>query len=204
MATLQDGQRFERYQVIRYLGSGTAGESYEAEDTILQRKVALKLLHPWAMLTDASRRQFFREMQGISMLTHPYIAGMLDYGELDGRLYSARRYVSPGSLLGNEGRTWFRPPLSPANAFQFAHQLAQVLAHIHNNNYLHGSLTFSNILVLRSSNPDNEPNFAPFLLADAGLTHFVRRFGQPQISQMPVTAAPEQSDGRVTPASDQY
>src|SRR5438045_2809533 len=56
MATLQDRQRFERYQVIRYLGSGIAGESYEAEDTILQRKVALKLLHPWAMLTDAARR----------------------------------------------------------------------------------------------------------------------------------------------------
>lgn len=204
MATLQEGQKFERYRVIRYLGSSTAGESYEAEDTILQRKVTLKLLHPWAMLTDAARRQFFREMQGISMLTHPYIAETLDYGELDGQLYSARRYVSPGSLLGNEGRTWFRPPLTSADAFQFAHQLAQALEHIHSNGYLHGSLTLSNILILRSTNLDHEPNFAPFLLADTGLTHFIRRFGQPQLAQLPATVAPEQLGGHVTPASDQY
>ncbi len=204
MATLQDGQKFERYRVIRYLGSGTAGESYEAEDTILQRKVTLKLLHPWAMLADAARRQFFREMQGISMLTHPSIAATLDYGELDGRLYSTRRYVSPGSLLGSEGRTWFRPPLATTDAFQFAHQLAQALEHIHSNGYLHGSLTLSNILILRSTNLDHEPNFAPFLLADTGLTHFIRRFGQPQIAQLPVTAAPEQLGGHATPASDQY
>jgi len=204
MPALEEGQIFERYRIVRWLGSGVSGESYEAEDTILFRKVTLKLIHPWVRLSESARRQFFREMQGISILNQPYLASVLDYGEIDGRLYVARRYVSGGSLLGSEGRLWFRPPFSLSEAIQYGHQLAQALQHIHNQGYLHGSLTFSNILVLRGPNVENEPNFAPFLLADVGLTNFVRRFGQPQTSLLPITAAPEQLGKRVTPASDQF
>src|SRR5947209_19791100 len=127
MATLNDGQHFERYRIIRFLGSGISGESYETEDTVLQRKVTLKLIHPWGRLADAALRQFFREMQGISGITHPYIAATLDYGELDGKLYVARRFVSAGSLLNSEGRSWFQPPLAMPDALIYIHQLAQAL-----------------------------------------------------------------------------
>ncbi|HLH61937.1 MAG TPA: FHA domain-containing protein [Ktedonobacteraceae bacterium] len=204
MPTLFDGQLFERYRILRHLGSGVSGACYEAEDTMLLRKVSLKLIHPWATLPDAARRQFFREMQGLSTLNHPYLATVLDYGEIDSRLYVARRYLTGGTLLGNEGRLWFRPPLAIADAIHYIHQLAQALQYIHNLGYLHGSVTFSNILVLRGPNLDNEPGYAPFLLADAGLTNFVRRFGRPQNQFLPITAAPEQYGKRVTPASDQF
>ena len=204
MLTLQDGQRFERYRIQRFLGSGAAGESYEAEDTMLLRKVTLKLIHPWTTLPDAARRQFFREMQGISILNHPYLAAVLDYGEINSRLYVARRYVTSSTLLGNEGRMWFGPPLKVADAIHHTHQLAQALQYIHNHGYLHGSMTFSNILVLRGPNLDNEPDYAPFLLADVGLTNFVRRFGQLQNQFLPITAAPEQYSKRVFPVSDQF
>ena len=204
MSALEAGQIFERYRIIRELGSGVSGESYEAEDIVLLRKVTLKLIHPWMTLSDASRRQFFREMQGISILNHPYIASMLDYGEINGKLYVARRYVSSGSLLGNEGRLWFHPPLSIPDAIHYGHQLAQALEYIHKHGYLHGSLSFANILVLRGPNLDNELDYAPFLLADVGLANFVRRFGEPQLKLLPVTAAPEQLGQRVTQASDQF
>lgn len=204
MTTLVEGQRIEQYRVVSFLGSSIAGEAYEVEDTRLQRKVTLKLLHPWARLPEMARRQFFREMQGISMLNHPSIATVLDYGEMGNALYIARRYVTPGSLLGAEGRTWFAPPLPITAAIQYTHQLAQGLQYIHDQGYLHGSLTFSNILVLRSSNLDNDPNFAPFLLSDIGTTHFIRRFGQPRTPFQPITAAPEQFGGHTTAASDQY
>ncbi|HXR65339.1 MAG TPA: serine/threonine-protein kinase, partial [Ktedonobacteraceae bacterium] len=204
MPILEDGQLFERYRVHRWLGSGIAGESYEAEDRILQRKVTLKLIHPWTTLPDSARRQFFREMQGISLLNHPHLATVLDYGETDGRIYVARRYVSSGSLLGTNGRTWFHPPLPLADAFKYAHQLAQALQYIHQHGYLHGALTFANVLVLRGPNTENDANYAPFLLADVGLANFVRRFGHPRIETLPVSAAPEQLNKRVTPASDQF
>src|SRR6266568_7215613 len=125
MPALLENQRFERYRVVQYLGSGVSGESYEAEDTVLQRKVTLKLIHPWMILPDSARRQFFREMQGISLLNHPYLAAILDYGEIDGRLYVVRRYLSNGSLLGNAGRSWFKPPLSLEDALRYGRQLAQ-------------------------------------------------------------------------------
>lgn len=204
MPTLQEQQKFERYRIIRWLGNGVAGESYEAEDTVLLRKVALKLIHPWSALSDAARRQFFREMQDISLLNHPYIAQVLDYGEIDGHLYVVRRYVSSGSLLSNEGRLWYRPPFTNADAIQYTSQLAQALIHIHTQGFVHGALTFTNILVLRTANIEQEPDFAPFLLADCGLANYVRHFGQPRISLLPVTAAPEQIGKRVTPASDQF
>lgn len=204
MPTLQDNQQFERYRIHRWLGNGVSGESYEATDMVLQRKVTLKLIHPWTSLPESARRQFFREMQGISQLHHPYLASVLDYGELDSRLYVVRRYVGNGSLLSAEGRVWYQPPLHVADAIHYGVQLAQTLAHIHQQGYLHGSLTFSNLLVLRSSNIDRDEDFAPFLVADVGLTNFVRRFGQPTNTYLPLTAAPEQLGKRVTPASDQY
>ena len=204
MPVLGELQQFERYRVQRWLSNSISGESYEAVDTILQRKVTLKLIHPWFPLSESARRQFFREMQDISLLNHPYLASVLDYGELDSKLYVVRRYVSSGSLLGTEGRLWYQPPLLVPDAIFYAQQLAQTLAYIHQQGYIHGSLTFSNLLVLRSKTVDREPDFAPFLLADVGLTHFVRRFGQSPHSYLLLTAAPEQLGQHITPASDQY
>lgn len=204
MPVLEEGQIFERYRIIKWLANGSAGESYEAEDTMLLRKITLKLIHPWTTLPDSARRQFFREMQAVSTLNQRYLAPLLDYGEIDGRIYVARRYVSSGSLLGTNGRLWFRPPLPIGDAFKYTNQLAQALYYIHQRGYTHGSLTFSNVLVLRGPNVENEKDYAPFLLADVGLASFVRRFGKPGIEALPVGAAPEQLGKRVTAASDQF
>ena len=204
MTALVDGQMLERYRINRWLGNGISGETYEAEDTAVLRKVTFKLLHPWAALPDAARRQFYREMEGISQLHHPYLTPILDYGECEGKLYVARRFASTGSLLSNEGRMWFKPPLLVSDALHYTHQLAQALNILHTHGYMHGSLTLSNILILRGFNAEQEPDFAPFLLCDAGLANFVRRYGQPQNALLPITAAPEQFSKRITPASDQF
>ncbi len=204
MPVLENGQRIERYRIDRHLGNGVSGESYEAEDTILQRRVTLKLIQPWMPQPETARRQFFREMHSISLLNHPYLAAILDYGEIDDRLYVVRHYISHGSLLGSEGRLWFKPPLDLPDAVRYIHQLAQALHYIHSYGCLHGGVTLSNILIKRTSNADHELNFAPFLLADVGLSDIVRRFGQPQLQPWPITAAPEQLNKRAVVASDQF
>jgi serine/threonine protein kinase len=204
MPTLETGHSFERYRIKQWLGNGVSGESYEAEDTILKRKVTLKLIHPTGTLPDAARRQFFREMQGVSILNHTYLASVLDYGEFDGKLYVARRFVNNGSLLSHNGRLWFQVPFNVFDAVHFGHQLAQALQHIHNRGYLHGALTLANILVLRDSTLDKESDYAPFLIADVDLAHFVRRFGEKNSSPLPITTAPEQLYKRTIPASDQF
>jgi serine/threonine protein kinase len=204
MSTLETGQSFARYRIIQWLGSGVSGESYEAEDTMLHRKVTLKLIHPTATLPEAARRKFFREMQGISMLNYPYLAQMLDYGEFDGKLYVARRYVSNGSLLSYNGRLWFKAPLDVVDALHYGHQLGQALQYIHNRGHIHGALTLSNILVVHNPNEENTREYSPFLLADAGLTHFARNSSENNSSPLPITTAPEQLYKRTIPASDQF
>src|SRR5215472_13587090 len=175
MPTLEKGQLFERYRIIQWIGSGISGESYEAEDTMLLRQVTLKLIHPTAILPDAARRQFFREMQGISILSHPYVTPVLDYGEFEGKLYVARRFTNNGSLLSKNGRVWFRPPLAAHDAIHYGQQLAQALQFMHNCGFLHGAVTFTNILVLHGPTPPVQGDYAPFLIADAGLANFIRR-----------------------------
>lgn len=202
MHILEAGQKFERYQVIRQLGQGTAGTSYEAEDSRLKNTVVLKLIQPWSEVSYATRRQFFRDMQVLSVLTHPYLTTILNYGEVAGQLYVVRRYISNGSLLGSNGRLWLNPPLNAKDAFTYTYQLSQALHLIHSYDHTHGSLTFSNVLI--SKQPHAEADNAPLLLSDAGLAQFVRRFGRPQQNMLPMTAAPEQFKGQVTPASDQY
>jgi serine/threonine protein kinase len=204
MPTLEEEQKFERYRINRWLGNGVSGESYEAEDTLLLRKVNLKLIQPWTILLDDARRQFFREMQGIGRLNHPYLAAVLDYGECAGKLYVARQYVLSGSLLSPEGRTRFKPPLMIEDAFHYTLQLAQALQYIHTQGYFHGSLTLANTLILHRASSQREPDCTPLLVSDVGLANFVRRFGQTLKSPLPITAAPEQLGQRVTPASDQF
>src|SRR2546421_71109 len=204
MPILETEQSFERYRIIQWSGSGVSGESYEAEDTMLHRKVTLKLIHPTQTLPDAARRQFFRQMQGISILNHSYLAQVLDYGEFDGKLYVARRFVSSGSLLSYNGRLWFQAPLDVFDAVHYGHQLAQALQYIHNRGHVHGALTLSNILVSGDPTSELKGEKTPFLLADAGLTHFVRSSIEINSAPLPITAAPEQLYKRIIPASDQF
>ncbi|GHO84853.1 protein kinase domain-containing protein [Dictyobacter formicarum] len=201
MHTLEEGQKFERYRIVRPSGSGATGSSYEAEDTRHQRTVFLKIIHPWTLLPDAARRQFFREMQTIGSLSHPPLAPILNYGEWHGQLFVARIYTRYGSLINEQGRTWFRPPMDIQNVVTYTTQIANALTNIHNIGYAHGSLTLSNILI------NQEPTISrdsPFLIADAALGTFVRKMGQPPVTFFPMTVAPEQFAGQTTPASDQY
>jgi serine/threonine protein kinase len=204
MPSLTEGQKFGRYRVQSYLGGGVTGESYQAEDMLIQRQVVLKLLHPWAPLPDAARRQFFRELQDLSALKHPYLAALLDYGEITEQLFITRAYLHHGSLLGDAGRQWYHSPIPIVDAVNMARRLAQPLYYIHNHGYIHGSLTFSNVQVVYDPQHHTNHTFAPLLITDVGLAHFVRRFGRPQVAPLPVTAAPEQIRGHLVPASDQY
>lgn len=204
MSVLEIGALFGRYRIVRFLGSGISGECYQAEDAILMRTVTLKLIQPGITLPASAMRQFAREMEMIASFDHPYLAHVHQFGEISGKLYLARDYVSGGSLLGDAGRLWYKAPFEIRDAFHYGQHLAEALDSIHRQGYVHGSLTFANILVRRSSATEQPSASAPFLLADIGLSNFVRRFGGPPVKPFPITTAPEQMGMRATAASDQY
>ena len=202
MPTLKEGDKFESYHILRTLGNGITGVSYEAEDTRQKRTVVLKLLHSWGPLSDAVRRQFFREMQTISSITHPQLAPILNYGEWHKQLFVVRTFTAHGSLLNDLGRAWLPQPLDTHVAITYGIQIAKVLNYIHKIGYTHGSLTFSNILV--EQKPKVHQTILPILISDIGLATFVQNQGHLQTSFLPITAAPEQLKGQTIPASDQY
>lgn len=68
----------DRYRLIREVGRGGMGRVYEAEDTQLRRRVALKLMPETVGLSEVMRRRFAREAQAVAKLTHPHIAAIYD------------------------------------------------------------------------------------------------------------------------------
>ncbi|GCF10403.1 FHA domain-containing serine/threonine-protein kinase [Dictyobacter arantiisoli] len=201
MQVLSEGKKFERYRILRPLGSGISASSYLAEDTRQQRAVMLKLIHNWSPLSDAARRRFFRELQNTSSLAHPRIAPILNYGEVQGQLFVARMFIPSGSLLNDIGRTTLRPPLGVPTAIEYGLQIAEALFYIHQMGCVHGSLTHSNILI--NSDPSADAKLQ-LMLSDTSLATFVRNHGKPQFSYLPITIAPEQLRGQSVQASDQY
>lgn len=95
---LSVGQTFSHYTILGLIGKGGMGEVYLAEDTRLDRKVALKIL-PTALALDEERmRRFLREAKAASALNHPNILTIYENGEADGINYIASEFVEGGSL----------------------------------------------------------------------------------------------------------
>src|ERR1044072_6280807 len=92
-ADLMIAERISHYRIISQLGAGGMGEVYLAEDTKLDRKVALKLL-PAQFTQDEDRvRRFIQEAKAASALNHPNIITIHEIGEVGGTHYIATEYI---------------------------------------------------------------------------------------------------------------
>jgi serine/threonine protein kinase len=88
---------FGKYQIVRVLGSGASGTVYLAEDSIFERSVALKVLHPRTNSPQDYRERFIREARSVAKIHHPHIVSVLDVNEIDGRPYIAMEWMLGGS-----------------------------------------------------------------------------------------------------------
>lgn len=89
--------RVGKYRLLQLLGDGGSSEVYLAEDTVMRRKVALKVLHTRSA-ADTQLRHFEREVRCASMLNHPNIVTVLDVGHEDDVHFIASEYVEGETL----------------------------------------------------------------------------------------------------------
>ena len=137
------GTLISHYRVTGKLGTGGMGVVYEAEDTRLPRKVALKFLpEELAGDPDAARR-FRREAETIALLNHPHICTIYDVDEHGGRVFIAMECVEGVNL-----KTYMaRRKLDTAEVVDLAVQIARALDAAHAKGIVHRDIKPGNILV---------------------------------------------------------
>src|SRR5437773_1196856 len=141
------GKTVGHYRLIAALGSGGMGEVYLAQDTLLGRKVALKLL-PAHFTEDAERlRRFEQEARATSALNHPTIVTIHEIGHEGSFHFIAQEFVEGVTLsahLANER-------LAFNEALEVAMQVASALAAAHAKGIVHRDIKPENIMVLQGS-----------------------------------------------------
>ena len=99
-------EQFGRYRIIKRLGQGGMGSVYLAQDTHLERPVAIKVPDFGNYEDPEARRRFLEEARTAATLDHPYLCSVYDAGEIDGQLYLTMAYIegqSLAALIGEEG-----------------------------------------------------------------------------------------------------
>ncbi|HYO98607.1 MAG TPA: tetratricopeptide repeat protein [Pyrinomonadaceae bacterium] len=137
------GQTISHYRVLEQIGEGGMGVVYEAEDTRLGRRVAIKI--PSAAPDSHNHHaRFLREARSISALSHAHIATLFDYGELpDGRPYIVMELVN-GRELGDLLRAG---ELSIARAIEIIADVAEALCEAHSRGIIHRDVKPSNVII---------------------------------------------------------
>jgi tetratricopeptide (TPR) repeat protein/tRNA A-37 threonylcarbamoyl transferase component Bud32 len=198
------GARFDRFVVVRRLGSGASSDVYEAYDPVLDRDVALKVLAPLAAYrSEAGQlRAALREARAMARLSHPNIVPVHDVGVVDGCTYLVMERVGGQTLrawLGGGGRRWEEV----VDAFC---QAGRGLEAAHAAGIAHGDFKPDNALVT----PDGRVLVTDFGLsgtASVGLDAAgdPKRAGSLGGGGTPAYMAPEiREGGRVDATADQY
>jgi serine/threonine protein kinase len=144
------GQTISHYRIIGKIGEGGMGVVYEAEDTVLGRRVAIKTLTSGPGAGEPQfRSRFLREARAISKLSHPHIANIYDYGETaDGQPYIVMELVS-GSTLGE---LMAREKLTIQRAVGIIKQVAEALSEAHRHGIVHRDIKPSNVAINERDN----------------------------------------------------
>jgi serine/threonine-protein kinase len=196
-----------RFSILEPIGVGGMGRVYRAQQTPLDRVVALKVLNPnFPTSKDPGfQKRFLREASLSSKLRHPNTVTVIDYGQTDdGIYYIAMEYLEGrtlGQLLVESG------PLPWARALSIAQQICRSLREAHNLGVVHRDLKPANIMVLNESDQDLVK------VLDFGLVKSIAPTDDapnPEITQSgtflgsPAYMAPEQARNEADIRSDVY
>ena len=133
----------DRYRVVERLGRGGMGAVYLAEDSQLERQVALKFLAPELARNEEQRRRFLKEARSASALNHPNVCVVYEVGEVDDRPFIAMEFIE-GDDLSKRIR---RGSLGVDEILDIAMQIADALDAAHSKGIVHRDIKPANISV---------------------------------------------------------
>src|SRR5262245_5867377 len=139
------GRKLAHYHILEKIGSGGMGEVYRAQDTRLNRPVAIKFLSP-EVINESAQLRFEQEARMASALNHPHILTVLEAGEFEGRQYLVTEFVDGGTIeewVHNSKPTW-------RQTVEVLLGVADGIACAHEAGILHRDIKPANILVTKS------------------------------------------------------
>lgn len=190
------GSRFGRYHLRRLIGRGGMGEVYEAEDTVKERLVALKLLSPALSQDPIFRERLHREARTAGRLQDPHVVPVHDYGEIEGQLYLDMRLIEGAdlsTLLKKSGA------LTPPRAVAIVRQAASALDAAHAAGVIHRDIKPENILITR----DDFAYLVDFGIARAATDERLTQIGS-AVGTWKYSAPERFTTAEVTPSVDIY
>lgn len=139
------GRRLDRYELVEPIGSGGMAVVYLARDLLLERDVAIKVLHPHLAAKEESRLRFTREAHAVARLRHPSIVEIFDFsGHGSEQSYIVTELVQGRTLRAFGDEVGF--PL-PELAAMAGVVLGRALAHAHDQGVIHRDLKPENVMV---------------------------------------------------------
>jgi len=143
VTVLSKGTVIGHYRIVEKIGAGGMGEVYLAEDTELNRKVALKFLSPHLCQDADCRTRFKREAQAAARLDHPNIVTVHEVGEFQGRPFFAMQHIEGRSLREYASHQ----ELSIPQVLKIGIQIAEGLQAAHEKGVTHRDIKPANVLI---------------------------------------------------------
>ncbi len=184
-----------RYKITERVGLGGMAEVYRAQDNVLGRMVAVKVMLPQYAADPNFTKRFRQEAASAAKLQSPYIVSIYDWGQDDETYYIVMEY-----LRGTDLKTAIleRGCINQRKAAEIGSQVAQALSVAHASDIIHRDIKPQNIMI----QPDGNIKVMDFGIAragDAGLSQTATVLGTAHY------VSPEQAQGKdLTPASDIY
>ena len=141
--SINEGDFVSHYKIHSKIGAGGMGEVYLATDTLLERKVALKVLPSDVTSSGHRIRRFLQEAKAASSLNHPHIITIHEVGEANSTYYIATEFIEGETLRKAIKRT----PLKIGRAIEISIQVASALAAAHEVNIVHRDIKPENIML---------------------------------------------------------
>src|SRR6266498_634420 len=186
----------ERYRLDEKIGSGGMSSVYRAFDPMLERWVAIKLMHRDISHDPDQLERFRREARAVAQLNHPHVVTVIDAGEDDGTPYIVFEYVE-GETLKDRIRRYGRLPVGESVAY--AIEIARALGAAHEHQIVHRDVKPQNVLIDEEGTAKVTDFGIARSLTEEGLTADGRVLGTTDY------VSPEQALGQdVGPQSDLY